>query len=165
MDELIDYDAPSYQTLDTYNDYTHYYISTFYDNANIDRESHTTIYCDVETKKENALIESIKDKITFTYGDNPCVHIQDSYLITDIDDMTKILQYIHGLDEYKKLKEYGYDRTFEDELDEWFGHNQLYNFGVSPEQTGSVDIEKNEPLWRRIIYKLLRLFLCFNKKD
>jgi hypothetical protein len=107
---------------------------------------------------KNDLIESVKNRIRFSYGDNPCVHIKDSHLIDNEDDMRTILEYIHGLSEYQKLKEYGYTRTLEDELAEWKGHNALYQLKHKQSRTGSVDIDQKETWWRRILYAILSIF-------
>ena len=114
--------------------------------------------CEKKTAAKSKLIESVKGRISFSYGDNPCVSIKDSHLIDNEDDMRTILEYIHGLDEYQKLKEYGYTRTLEDELIEWKGHNALYKLKYKPSRTGSVDIDQKEPWYRRLIYAILSIF-------
>ena len=114
--------------------------------------------CEKKTAAKNELIESMKGRIKFSYGSNPCVSIKDSHLIENEDDMRTILEYIHSLDEYQKLKEYGYTRTLEDELIEWKGHNALYKLKYNPSRTGSVDIDQKEPWWRRILYAILSIF-------
>ena len=73
--------------------------------------------------------------------------------------MREILQLIHESVGYNYLKTAGYTRTFESELREWKAHNFLYKIGYKRERTGSVDINQNEPLWRKIIYAVLSLFV------
>lgn len=106
---------------------------------------------------KNSLIESVKDCIRFSYGSNPLVSIKDSYQITSKEDIEAVLEYIRSLDEYKKLKEVGYTRTPKSEFYEWRGHNILYKLGYKRERTGSVDIDQNEPMWRRFIYVILSM--------
>jgi hypothetical protein len=107
---------------------------------------------------QHDIVEFVKNRVSFSYGNNPCVHIKNSYDIQDESTMRAILGYIHSLDEYKKLKEYGYDRTLESELKEWQGHNALYQLRYQQSRTGSVDIDQKEPLWRRILYAILSIF-------
>lgn len=94
-------------------------------------------------------------EVSFSYGDNPCIHIKDSYKITSVSTMEIILRHIHQSSEYAELQRAGYNRTFASELSEWKGHNILYRFGILPERTGSVDIDQNEPKWRRVVYAIL----------
>jgi hypothetical protein len=103
-------------------------------------------------------VEAAKKRINFSYGSNPCVSIKNSYLVTRNEDIKAVLEYIRGLDEYKKLKEVGYTRTPTSEFQEWKGHNMLYKFGYQKSRTGSVDIDQNEPMWRRFVYAILSIF-------
>lgn len=103
-------------------------------------------------------VEAAKKRISFSYGSNPCVSIKNSYLVTRNEDIKAVLEYIRGLDEYKKLKEFGYTRTPMSEFHEWKGHNALYRFGYQKSRTGSVDIDQNEPMWRRFVYAILSIF-------
>lgn len=104
------------------------------------------------------VVEYAKKRISFSYGDNPCIHIKNSYLVTKNDDIEAVLEYIRGMDEYKKLKEAGYTRTPKSEFNEWKGHNILYKLGYQKYRTGSVDIDQNEPKWRRLVYAILSIF-------
>lgn len=114
--------------------------------------------CEREEYKKN-LIEKWKDNISFSYGDNPTIHIKDSYLIDNDADIIIILEYIHELAEYQVLKEHGYKRTFEGEMIEWMGHNSLYKLRINRERTGSVDIDKNEHWFRKLLYLILCAFI------
>lgn len=96
--------------------------------------------------------------VKFVYGDNPCLHIDNSYLITSGMEIKNILNYIRTLDGYKKLQSCGYTRTPNSEYREWRGHNTLYRLGIRRNRTGSVDIDQNEPMWRRLIYAVLSIF-------
>lgn len=112
----------------------------------------------MDNKLKVELINAIKPRISFSYGDNPCVKIKDSYLIKNNEDIKTVLEYIRSLDEYKKLKEFGYTRTPNSEFNEWKGHNVLYKLGYQRNRTGSVDIDQNEPMWHRFVYAILSIF-------
>lgn len=114
--------------------------------------------CEVAAAEEPNLVEAVKKRVSFTYGSNPGIHIKNSYLITSNKDIRAVLEYIHSLDEYKKLQEAGYTRTLEGEYREWKGHNALYRLGILRKNTGSVDIDQNEPKWRRVVYAILSIF-------
>ena len=94
-------------------------------------------------------------EIFFTYGDNPCLTIKNSHKVTSDSAMEIVLKYIHRSGEYARLVNSGYTRTFSSELREWKGHNFLYRMGIKPERTGTVNIDQNEPKWRRIVYAIL----------
>lgn len=97
-------------------------------------------------------------EVTFSYNDNPAIHIKNSYKVTNTSSIELILRHIHSSSEYLELVKSGYTRTFASELREWKGHNFLYRIGLHRERTGSVDIDQNEPKWRRIVYAILSLF-------
>ena len=103
-------------------------------------------------------VEAAKKRVSFSYDYNPCVSIKNSYMVTSNEDIKAVLEYIRGLDGYKKLKEYGYSRTPQSEFNEWKGHNALYKLGYKRSRTGSVDIDEVEPMWRRFIYAILSIF-------
>lgn len=119
---------------------------------------HVCNNCENAAEKKVDLLEEAKGRISFSYGGNPCIHIKDSYLIKRNKDIKAVLKYIRDLDEYKKLKEAGYTRTPKSEFREWKGHNVLYKFGYKRSRTGSVDIDQNEPKWRRFVYAILSIF-------
>jgi hypothetical protein len=108
--------------------------------------------------EELSPVEAAKKRVSFSYGYNPCVSIKNSYMVTSNEDIKAVLEYIRGLDGYKKLKEYGYSRTPQSEFNEWKGHNELYRLGYKRSRTGSVDIDEDEPMWRRFIYAILSIF-------
>ena len=108
--------------------------------------------------EELNVVEAAKKRVSFSYGDNPCIHIKNSYLVTKNEDIKSVLEYIRGLDEYQKLKEAGYTRTPTSEFYEWKGHNVLYKLGYQRSRTGSVDIDQKEPMRRRFVYAILSIF-------
>ena len=96
--------------------------------------------------------------ICLFYDDNPSVRVCDSYKYGK-DEILKILTELHANEYYKHFcKETGYSRTFRSQYREWKAHNLLYKFGIFPERTGSVDIDQNEPKWRRFVYAILSIF-------
>ncbi len=120
-------------------------------------EGYGDVCKDCEAAELN-VVEAAKKRIRFSYGNNPCVHIHNSYLVTRNEDIEEVLEYIRGMNEYKKLKEVGYTRTPQSEFNEWKGHNFFYRIGLLRSRTGSVDIDQNEPKWRRAVYAILSMF-------
>ena len=108
--------------------------------------------------KQLTVVEAAKKRISFSYGDNPCISIKNSYLVTKNDDIKEVLKYIRGMDEYQKLKDAGYTRTPDSEFQEWKGHNVLYKLGYKRSRTGSVDIDQNESKFRKFVYAILSIF-------
>lgn len=104
--------------------------------------------------------ELITLKIIFNYNEsNPNIHIEDSWqLDLDFRGMEACLEYIRATEEFKELEAIGYTRSAKSQEREWYGHNVLYSWGKSPEQTGSVDLDQNESLLRRLAYFLLYTF-------
>lgn len=105
--------------------------------------------CATHTKEMNVYV---------TLGENPCLHIENSYLITGKNGIRKTLDFIRTTRMYEKLKAAGYSRTPKSEYQEWRAHNFLYRIGYKTDRTGNVDIDQNEPKWRRIIYAILSTF-------
>ena len=70
--------------------------------------------------------------------------IENSYQIKN-DAVMNSNEYITG----------NYSRTKASYLREWKAHNTLYEWGISPERTGSVDLNDDESLLRRICYFFL----------
>jgi len=97
-------------------------------------------------------------KVTATLGKNPCLHIENSYLITSKDGIRKTLEAIRKTQKYRALKTAGYNRTPESEYQEWRAHNFLYRIGYQRERTKHVDIDQNESELRKFIYAILSIF-------
>ena len=106
------------------------------------------------TLKQRAYFSRWGIEVSFTCGDNLCIHIKNSYLVKDKKDRKTILEYIHSLSEYQKLLEAGYTRTDKSQLQEWDGHNFLHKIGYQRNRTVDVDIDQNEPMWRRACYSI-----------
>lgn len=105
----------------------------------------------------NSTFNQLGIEVDFTTSDNPCLHIRNAYRVKK-KLIRLVLEYIHELDEYKRLQEAGYTRTLKSEYREWRGHNVLYKLGYRRSRTGSVDIDQNEPKWRRVVYAILSIF-------
>lgn len=97
-------------------------------------------------------------EVTFNYDPaNLNIHIKDSYLADDYRDIDDFLLNLSQTDEFKQIEEVGYTRSIDSLRNEWIAHNVLYSWGKDPERTGSVDLDQNESLLRRLAY----WFLCF----
>lgn len=97
-------------------------------------------------------------EVSFSYGDNPCVHIGHSHLVESESAMKAVLNHIHRMPEYEKLLREGWSRSYDSELREWKAHNRLYKMGLFKSHTESVDIDQKESIWRRIVYWILTIF-------
>lgn len=97
-------------------------------------------------------------KVTVALGENPCLHIENSYLIETKEGIMGALACIHETETYKHLKASGYTRTLKSEYQEWKAHNFLYKIGYKRERTKSVDIDQNETKLRKVIYAILSIF-------
>lgn len=97
-------------------------------------------------------------EVSFSYGENPCLHIKNSHLLRSKDDIKRALAFIRQQSGYDELRKAGYTRTAGSEYREWRAHNFLYRLGIARERTGSVDIDQNESKLRRFIYAVLSIF-------
>lgn len=114
--------------------------------------------CENGTNHKCVFCDKFNLNLKFTFDKNPRLCIRDSYTINNSSDIRSVLEYIHGLDEYKQLQAAGYTRTLESEFKEWKAHNVLYRLGVLPERTGSVDLDQNESKLFRFGYSILSMF-------
>lgn len=94
-------------------------------------------------------INDINITVSFLKGN---IYIKDSYQIKNDRDKEYLLDTIINSNEYIMGN---YSRTKTSYLREWKAHNTLYEWGVSPERTGSVDLNNDESLFRRICYFFL----------
>lgn len=78
--------------------------------------------------------------------------IENSYQIKNDKDKEQLLDAVINSNEYITGN---YSRTKTSYLREWKAHNTLYEWGISPERTGSVDLNDDESLLRRICYFFL----------
>ena len=106
----------------------------------------------------NDILDKFGIDVRFTMGNNPCLHIENSYRVRKSKHIRYMLEYIHGSVYYKIMKENGYTRTLRSEYREWKAHNVLYRLGIFRERTGSVDIDQNESIWKRFAYAILSIF-------
>jgi len=96
---------------------------------------------------ENHILEII--------ADNKNIHIKNSYLVTDENEMLKMLLEIRN--EAKLHRNTNYKRSIISWIKEWKAHNLLYNLGYQKERTGSVDLDESESAFRLIVYTVLSL--------
>lgn len=93
------------------------------------------------------------------YNNNPSIRIVDSHRFTKSKDIKSILTVLHESMYYEHFcNETGYSRTLKSQYREWKAHNLLYKLGIFPKRTGSVDLDQNEPKWRRFVYAILSIF-------
>jgi len=94
----------------------------------------------------------INDIELSVFFSNNNIHIRDSYLVKSDEDKIEILDAIISSDEY--IKE-NHNRSRGSYLREWKAHNVLYEWGIAPSRTASVDLNEDEGLFRRICYFFL----------
>lgn len=85
------------------------------------------------------------------------IHIENSCKIRSRKAIKEMLSFIMTFDDFKKLQEAGFSRSYESMVIEWFAHNYLHDRGYKPDHTASVDIDQNESTLRRIAYWFLAL--------
>ena len=95
------------------------------------------------------------DYVIEYYVSSDNIHITDSYLITEADDMYVILEDIR---EHALSEGFEYGRSNESWVKEWLAHNVMYSIGISRDRTVSVDLDENESWWRLLLYALISLF-------
>lgn len=78
-------------------------------------------------------------------------HIEDSYLIKDKREIEKELDYII---EVRKGMKYP-TRSINSYVNEWVGHNRLYERGIKQDHTKSVDLEEPQSLFWRIVWGII----------
>ena len=102
---------------------------------------------------------SLGISVGFLLEGNPCIHIQNSHLVKERKTREKVIDLIISSDEFKDLQRAGYTRYKKSMLREWAGHNFLYSIGYKRNHTASVDIDNNEPFWRKLIYAIIDLLM------
>ena len=93
------------------------------------------------------------DKYDLTVRFEPnSVHIVDSYKVTPylcIADAIRIIREKPQADRYTRSAKSWYY--------EWVAHNWLYYHNIATDRTASVDLNNDEPLWRRLGYFIITL--------
>ena len=107
---------------------------------------------------ENYFLE-LGISVSFLMEGNPCIHINNSHLVKNRKAREKVIDLILASDEFKNLQRSGYTRYKKSMLGEWAGHNFLYSIGYKRNNTASVDIDNNEPFWRKVIYAIIDLLM------
>lgn len=84
----------------------------------------------------------------FIYNNNR-VTIKDSWEVLDREYIVYLL--------YKFIENTGYPtrRGVKSWANEWRTHSILYKFGLFKEHTADCDLEENESIFRRIIYRII----------
>jgi hypothetical protein len=85
------------------------------------------------------------------------VHINDSYLVTDHSSMERVCEQIRKL---IATLCYDFSRSNASWICEWKAHNFLFFIGIEKQRTGSVDLNEDEGMLKRIGYKLLSM--CYD---
>lgn len=99
-------------------------------------------------------------KIGFAFNEsNPGYTVYDSYKANDKVTIQKVLNELWLTKDYYELcRCFKYSRTENEQLEEWLAHSILYNLHILRSRTKDSDIHQNEPLFRKVGYKLLCLF-------
>ena len=110
-------------------------------------------------ERDLTLDNGIKLKLGFSFSHiNPTFYIKDSYKINNKQVMREVLNNVHNLSEYKKLKGYGYTRELKSEFREWRAHNFFYKLHIFRSHSKTTDFEQNESILRRFVYYMLTIF-------
>ena len=86
--------------------------------------------------------------------DKKNIHIKDSHLITNKEDMCAILGEIRLI---SARQGYFYDRNAKSWINEWCAHNRLYKLGIAKTRTGSVDLCETEHWLKRLAYSIFAI--------
>ena len=78
-------------------------------------------------------------------------HVENSYLITNRNEIIKEVDYII---EVRKGMKYP-TRSINSYVNEWVGHNRLYERGIKQDHTKDVDLEEPQSLFWRIIWLII----------
>ena len=80
------------------------------------------------------------------------VRVVDAYQVQDRKEMERVLE--------EFCVETGYEsvRSVNDWADEWEAHNTLWRLGLRTEQMKDCDLEESEAWWRRVGYKIIKIF-------
>ena len=80
------------------------------------------------------------------------INVQDSYQVMDKKEIAEILHIIeHRYPECEVFKV----RKWNNLISEWRAHSRLYNWGLFKSHTKDVDLDTEEPWWRRILYTIV----------
>lgn len=80
------------------------------------------------------------------------VTIYDSYKVMDKNKMNEILYAIKSKHPDCKVFEV---RKWNNLISEWKAHSRLYKWEMFKSHTKDVDLDTDEPLWRRILYAII----------
>ena len=106
--------------------------------------------------KKNILIPDEDDINIYIYdarnNQNPDMAIHNSYRITKIEDIDKILKIIT---EYEKMYPSNWNRTISSMKNEWIIHNICYYLNIEQDRTKEVDLDNMEEEKYRHFIKIL----------
>lgn len=81
--------------------------------------------------------------------------IKDSYRVKNISEMKVIINKIRAeVPEDMAV----HTRSMFGMINEWRAHNLLYTLGIKKDRTGTVDLDTNEPWYRKVGYAILSPF-------
>lgn len=83
-------------------------------------------------------------------------HIEDSYKITKNKVMYNILNQIRISNIHNRNLAI-FNRSLKSMIIEWRAHNLLYKLHICRERTRNVDLNLNEPLYKRISYYIFHM--------
>lgn len=83
---------------------------------------------------------------------NNNIQIKDSYTVLNKEIMNSVLNTIKR--KYPDCKVFEI-REWDNLLSEWKAHSRLYKWGLFKSHTKDVDLDTDEPWWRRILYSIL----------
>lgn len=78
-------------------------------------------------------------------------HVEDSYTV---QDKKQIEIEVYWIREHRKGLRYPV-RTEKSYIQEWIGHNKLYNLGLFRSHTKDVDLEEKQKIIHRIIWWII----------
>lgn len=95
----------------------------------------------------------------FIWGDKMNLHLENSYLVTDIKEMKRIIAEHLADGTLSPL------RTARSYLHEWYAHNRLYAYGLFRSHTKDVDLNDDETPFRLWCYELIWSSSRYNTEE
>lgn len=96
------------------------------------------------------------NNIEYNISDDNC-HIVKSYETRSKQDMENFCSYV-------LLPSFFTARSLSSYVAEWRAHNVLYDLHLFRSHTKDVDLNINEPKWKRFFYRILSVFYWRGKK-
>lgn len=86
------------------------------------------------------------------------IQIVDSYKLVGKKKIAAAIKKISSWEEFSRMLVSGYKRSLGSLQAEWAAHNFLHSWDYKTAQTKDVDLDNNEPFWRRVAYRILSWF-------